>query len=219
MTGSRRWPATAWRELLELALPALDEAGTRCRWTLGGGTALSLRLNHRISYDIDLFFEDAACLAALSPNRNRAARAISDRWQEPGHYLKIERDEGAIDFIVAARQSDAPSWSLEFEGRKVPVEDPVEILAKKLRYRGSRLAARDLFDIAAVHRADPSALQRAAAAVPDAVRRAVDRIERMADRYRETIRGEVNPTQSGAELLDVDPLDVARMLVDRATIS
>ena len=40
MTGSQRWPATAWRRLLELVLPALDELGSNARWTLGGGTGL-----------------------------------------------------------------------------------------------------------------------------------------------------------------------------------
>ena len=41
LTGSRRWPATAWRRLLELALPALDELGPGAKWTLGGGAALA----------------------------------------------------------------------------------------------------------------------------------------------------------------------------------
>ena len=51
-----------WRDLLDLALPALDHVygqgwgGTsRPGWTLGGGTALAIRIDHRISYDIDLF--------------------------------------------------------------------------------------------------------------------------------------------------------------------
>jgi len=74
LTGSRRWPATAWRTLLELALPALDAVGAGGNWTLGGGTALALRLNHRISYDIDIFLADANHLRALSPNRNKATR-------------------------------------------------------------------------------------------------------------------------------------------------
>ena len=106
LTGSRKWPATAWRTLLELALPALDEVGADVRWTLGGGTGLALKLEHRISYDIDIFFEDASHLRALSPNRNKASRAISDRWQDPGHYLRLEREEGVIDFIEAVNGED-----------------------------------------------------------------------------------------------------------------
>lgn len=144
MTGSQKWPATAWRTLLELALLAIDELGPKAQWTLGGGTALALKLHHRISYDIDTFFNDAAYLHALSPNRNRGARAITDTWQEPGHYLKLERPEGEIHFIVAARLTKLDSWLLLFHGRQIRVEQPAEILAKKLKYRGSRLASRHL---------------------------------------------------------------------------
>ncbi len=212
MTGSRKWPATAWRTLLELALPALDAVGPDVRWTLGSGTALALKLDHRISYDIDIFLEDASHLRALSPNRNKAARAISDRWQEPGNYLRLEREEGVIDFIVAARLTNLTPWLYRFKGRDIPVEEPAEILAKKLQYRGSRIIPRDIFDILAVHRFDPAIVKTAIKAVPDGARRAVDRIRRIEKRYRETIRDEVNPTASGAELLEVDPIEAVEIL-------
>ena len=212
MTGSRKWPATAWRTLLELALPALDQLGADVRWTLGGGTGLALKLNHRVSYDMDIFLEDAGHLRALSPTRNVASRAISDRWQEPGHYLRLEREEGVIDFIVAARQTDLMPWHYSFKGRDIPVEEPAEILAKKLKYRGSRIIPRDIFDILALHRFDPEILMTAVEAAPDGARRAADRIRRIENRYRETIGDDVNPTASGAELLEVNPIEAAEIL-------
>ena len=215
MTGSRKWPATAWRTLLELALPALDELGADVKWTLGGGTGLALKLEHRISYDIDIFLEDAGHLRALSPSRNRASRAISDRWQDPGHYLRLEREEGVIDFIVAGRVTDLAPWLYSFKGRDIPVEEPAEILAKKLRYRGSRIIPRDIFDILAVQRLDPAIVKMAVAAAPDGARRAADRIRRIENRYRQTISDEVNPTASGAELLEVDPIEAADTLSER----
>ncbi len=212
MTGSQRWPATARRTLLELALPALDEIGSNVKWTLGGGTALALKIHHRISYDIDIFVEDAGHLRALSPSRNKASRAITDRWQEPGHYLKLEREEGGIDFIVAARQTELTPWLYRFKNREVPVEEPAEILAKKLKYRGSRIIPRDIFDILSVHRFDPAIVRTAVAAAPDGARHAVDRIRRIERRYRETIEDEVNPTSSGMEILEIDPLEAAEIL-------
>ncbi len=212
MTGSRKWPATAWRTLLELAIPALDEVGADIKWTLGGGTGLALKLDHRISYDIDIFLENASHLRALSPNRNTAARAISNRWQEPGHYLRLEREEGVVDFIIAARQTDLTPWIYSFKGRDVPIEEPAEILAKKLKYRGSRIIPRDIFDILAAHRLDSAITKAAVAAAPDGARRAADRIERIAKRYRETISEEVNPTATGAALLEVDPMEAAEIL-------
>ena len=212
MTGSRKWPATAWRTLLELALPALDEIGSDVKWSLGGGTALALKIHHRISYDIDIFVEDAGHLRALSPNRNKASCAITDRWQEPGHYLKLECEEGAIDFIVASRLTDLTPWLYKFKNREIPVEEPAEILAKKLKYRGSRIIPRDIFDILAVHRSDPAIVKTALIAAPDGARRAVDRIRRIEKRYRETIKDEVNPTASGVEILEIDPLQAAEIL-------
>ena len=212
MTGSKRWPATAWRALLELALPALDEIGPNVKWTLGGGTALALKIHHRISYDIDIFLEDAGQLQALSPNRNKASRAITNRWREPGHYLKLECEEGAIDFIVAARLIDHIPWLYKFKTREIPVEEPAEILAKKLRYRGSQIIPRDIFDILAVHHFDPEIVKTALAATPDGARHAADRIRRIEKRYRETIKDEVNPTASGMEILEIDPLMAAEIL-------
>ena len=214
MNGSRKWPATAWRTLLELALPALDEVGADVKWTLGGGTGLALKLEHRISYDIDIFLEDAGLLRALSPRHNRASRTISDRWQDPGHYLRLEREEGVIDFMIAARVTDLAPWHYSFKERDIPVEEPAEILAKKLKYRGSQIIPRDIFDILAVQRIDPAIVKSAVVAAPDGARRAADRIRRITKRYRETISKEVNPTAGGAELLEIDPMEAADILCE-----
>ena len=212
MSGLPKWPATAWRRLLELALTALDEAGEEHQWRLGGGTALALKLGHRISYDIDIFLTDGELLRALSPNRNKAAAAIAESWQEPGNYIKLEREEGAIDFVLAARLTDLSPWFFDFKGRSIPAEPPAEILAKKLKYRGSRLLPRDVFDILAAQAADPAILSAAVSATPEGARRAADRIRRIKRRYRETIRNEVNPTSAGLHLLEQDPLRAAELL-------
>lgn len=212
MSGSKRWRVTAWRELLESALDALDEVGPRVKWTFGGGSALALKAGHRTSYDVDIFLEDAGALRALSPNRNRAARSITDHWQEPGNYIKLQCVHGEIDFILGGRLTDLVPWLYPFKGRDVPVEEPAEILAKKLKYRGSRLLPRDVFDLLAIQRYDPACIATAVQASPNGARRAADRIARIAGRYRETIRDEVNPTATGVELLEVDPLEAAKLL-------
>ena len=67
-------------------------------------------------------------------------------------------------------------------------------------------------NILAVHRFDPAIVKTAVTAVPDGARRAQDRIRRIEKRYRETIGDEVNPTASGAELLEVDPIKAAEIL-------
>ena len=70
--GSKKWRTSQWKRLLELVLPALDELPNELTWSLGGGTALSISLNHRISYDIDIFFQDASALKFLWKRRPRS---------------------------------------------------------------------------------------------------------------------------------------------------
>lgn len=121
--GSKKWRPSKWKRLLELVLPALDELPAELTWSLGGGTALSISLNHRISYDIDIFFQDTSALKFLSPNKNMKIRALSDDWQQTGNYLKIERPEGDIDFLIARTFSASPHFRHNFKGKEIFVEN------------------------------------------------------------------------------------------------
>jgi hypothetical protein len=69
-------------------------------WSLGGGTALALHLNHRISFDVDIFLDHPGALKELM--KNPKTKRLSDDREFPGNYLKIIRPEGEIDFILAA---------------------------------------------------------------------------------------------------------------------
>ncbi len=186
---------------MELVLPALDDLPKGLSWTLGGGTGLAISLNHRISYDIDLFFPDFASLKFMYPNKNRKIRALSDDWQQPGNYLKIIRPEGNIDCLVTRSFVANPSFSYDFNGRYIPVETPAEIIAKKIHYRGSQFTLRDLFDIAATSKLDPAALSSAALEIRDALPRALDRAKLLRKRYDQTIHNAVIPTESGKRFM------------------
>ncbi|MGO9740748.1 MAG: nucleotidyl transferase AbiEii/AbiGii toxin family protein [Roseiarcus sp.] len=80
---------------MDKALPALDhvfgqdDPVDRGRhtplWTLGGGTAIALRIAHRLSDDVDIFVPSRP-LKLFIPANNPAAKAISARYQWPGHY-------------------------------------------------------------------------------------------------------------------------------------
>ena len=60
MPSSQR--QSQWLHLLDLAIVAIDTLEGKYAWSLGGGTALALRIDHRVSFDIDLFFPDATAL-------------------------------------------------------------------------------------------------------------------------------------------------------------
>ncbi|MBE9558799.1 MAG: nucleotidyl transferase AbiEii/AbiGii toxin family protein [Proteobacteria bacterium] len=204
---------TEWSRLLTLALEALDTLPPATHWTWGGGTALAFRLDHRISFDIDIFLTDAEAMRLLSPQRNPTMRAITDKWQEPGHYLKLQRDEGEIDFIVSALRTEPGYRAWTFDGRDLPLETAAEVLAKKLHWRGSRELARDVFDMAAAWRLDPGSLAEAIAASPEGARRAADEITRRYKRIARELPNAVNPTAVGEEiLLKIDLLELASVL-------
>lgn len=137
-----------WRILFREALSMLDMAPELDgHWTFGGGTVLSLTLSHRESHDIDIFVDDPQLLGYLSPKFS----GEKGRYDETSNYIKIYRPEGEIDFILAPRLlPDIPLRHPTFEGRPVPCEHPLEIVAKKLHYRGDSFTVRDWFDLAVV---------------------------------------------------------------------
>lgn len=200
--GSKKWRPSKWKRLLELVLPALNELPKELTWSFGGGTGLSISLNHRISYDIDIFFQDASTLKLLSPNRNRIIRELSDDWQQPGHYLKILRPEGDIDFLIARTFAANPFFLYDFKGSEIFVETPAEIIAKKIYYRGSQFSVRDIYDIAAVSELEPEALSSVASEISDALPRTLDRIKLLQKRYDQTIHDAVFSTELGEKFLE-----------------
>ena len=172
---------SSWAALLALALPALDHAmpgeaeavgrGGKPRWTLGGGTALALRIGHRTSDDIDVFLSGVR-LAEMTPTRNPLARNIGDTFQWPGHDLKFERPEGEIDFLGSALQT-TPGCDLQFfNGRQISLETIDEVMVEKLRYRAANFTARDAFDLACVLRARPEVASTLATEASDTLSRA-----------------------------------------------
>lgn len=95
----------------------------------------------------------------------------------PGSFVKLQFEEGEIDFVAAPNLTDAAWERWEIQGRPVRVETAAEVIAKKMYRRGDRATARDLFDLAMVVEREPDAL---AAAAPFLVRHR--------DRFLEQIR-------------------------------
>jgi hypothetical protein len=159
--GSKKCTTSRWVELMNLALPVLSDLPPEMRWSLGGGTALALHLSHRVSFDVDIFFEHPVALKELM--RNPKTKQLSNDREFPGNYLKIIRPEGEIDFILASNVTDEFCQTYEFEGRQIKIETPMEIIAKKIKYRGSKFTFRDTYDLAAAIGNAPDILERLAA--------------------------------------------------------
>ena len=178
--GYRKWPTSQWERLLGLALPVLSDFET-C-WTLGGGTGLFLSLNHRVSYDIDIFLEDPRALKRIAGDPR--TKRISDDWQFPGNYLKLIRPEGEIDFILASNITEDCFSVYNFKGAQINVETPAEIIAKKIRYRGSSFAIRDIFDFARAIDHDPHLMEKLRPVIsPKDFQRTLDRVTLLKDNF------------------------------------
>jgi len=161
---ARALPGGAWQALFPRALILIDEIRRyggidNPFWTLGGGTVLMFRYGHRVSKDIDIFVPDPQFLGYVTPRlSDTAASLTADYTEMQGSFVKLQFEEGEIDFVAAPNLlSDAwESWDIG--GRAVKVETAAEIIAKKMYHRGDRVTARDLFDLALVIDREPQQL-------------------------------------------------------------
>lgn len=161
----RRLPSGPWKGLLGHALRLVDEIAKHGDpnpfWTLGGGTVLMLRYQHRRSKDIDIFVPDPQYLGHVSPRLSDVAESIARDYVEAAGYVKLIRAEGEIDFVAAENLTSNPFDTWTLLRRCVRVETSAEIIAKKLWHRGDRLSARDLFDLSLIIEHEPEALRAA----------------------------------------------------------
>jgi len=160
-------PSGPWEKLFPRALALIDEISRHGGiadpfWTFGGGTVLMFRYHHRLSKDIDIFVPDPQYLGFVTPRlSDTAADLTQDYTEQPGAFVKLQFEEGEIDF-VAAPNLLADAWETwDIGGRSVKVETAAEIIAKKMYHRGDRVTARDLLDFALVIEREPQQLLKA----------------------------------------------------------
>jgi len=160
-----------WETLFQRALVLIDSVGkagiTLSDWTFGDGTVLMRRYRHRFSKDIDIFIPGPQYLNYLSPHLNDTAEAMTGDYTLQAEYLKLQFPEGEIDFVVSEPLTQDPVITEKIFGREVKVEKSVEIVAKKVWYRGDRFRARDIFDLALVAEKEPDALKSIAPILRD----------------------------------------------------
>ena len=154
-------PSGAWESLFPRALALIDEISkyggiANPFWTLGGGTVLMFRYRHRLSKDIDIFVPDPQYLGFVTPRlSDTAADMTEDYTEQPGMFVKLQFEEGEVDFVSAPNLLDDAWDTWDIGGRAVKVETAAEIIAKKMYHRGDRVTARDLFDLALVIEREP----------------------------------------------------------------
>lgn len=162
-------PSGPWEVLFERALRLVDDIQRHGGladpfWTFGRGTVLMFTYGHRLSKDIDIFVPDPQYLGYVTPRLSDTAASLTEEYTEmPGSFVKLQFEEGEIDFVAAPNLTDGAWERWEIQGRPVRVETAAEVIAKKMYHRGDRATARDLFDLSMVVEREPEAL---AAATP-----------------------------------------------------
>jgi|JFJP01.1.fsa_nt_gi hypothetical protein len=142
-----------WQTLFHRAIAILDSAcaaGMPDDWSFGGGTVLMLDYHHRFSKDVDIFVPDPQYLGFLTPRLNDRAEVGTHGYDEQSNALKIYYAEGEVDFVAAGPVSASSYAMRDILGRRIRVETPLEIVAKKIKFRAADFKARDLFDLAMV---------------------------------------------------------------------
>ncbi len=148
------FPPGPWQTLLLQAYQLLDAVAaqgvTLPRWSLGGGTVLMFHYAHRRSKDIDIFVPDPQFLGYLNPRLGGPAENLTNDYTDAATFVKLLLSLGEIDFVAAPPLTQTPFELHAVLGRHILLESPVEIVAKKLWFRGDRATPRDLLDLAQV---------------------------------------------------------------------
>ncbi|SDV50808.1 nucleotidyl transferase AbiEii/AbiGii toxin family protein [Chitinasiproducens palmae] len=157
-------PSGPWEKLFPRALALIDEISRYGGiadpfWTLGGGTVLMFRYRHRLSKDIDIIVPDLQYLGFVSPRLSDTAADLTQNYTEqPGAFVRLQFEEGEVDFVASPNLLDDAWDTWDIGGRAVKVEKAAEIIAKKMYHRGDRVTARDLFDLPLVIESEPQQL-------------------------------------------------------------
>ena len=155
-------------KIMERVAPALLQLCPRENLTLGGGTALAARWNHRRSTDIDLFmaYEDFQKISDSLATALTGSSGILT-WEDGQGWCRVSCAEG--EFAIATSQSvlkptskARPTDVSAVWGVRLEAVD--EILAKKLRlriYGNGEFLSRDCYDLVTSAEIDPDSLTRA----------------------------------------------------------
>jgi hypothetical protein len=195
-----------WLELLDPALEMFAEL-ERTRgpvdFTLGGGTMLMRRYRHRKSHDLDIFVQDVSIIRALSPHVNALTGSLFPDYEEEAAAIKFTLGVADIDVIAAPRLTRPAYRTRKIAGHMLRIEEPREILAKKLLYRGRRLTLRDLFDVGVVAGQDPEQLSGMAGLLgPKGLDNIEHRLREIGDSYEREIAARIEPLPAGVPFLE-----------------
>lgn len=110
---------------------------------LAGGTAIMLKYNHRVSYDLDFFYSKLFSFRQMESKINKSFRNVSDvEYHEDN--LDIFIDQTKVSFVFFPFTNVEPIE--EFKGIRIASDS--DLLLNKLYVGSRRIDAKDPFDAA-----------------------------------------------------------------------
>ena len=123
-------------------------------WSFGGGTALSaVYYNHRMSYDIDIFFKDYSAIQKIISVqkeicKNLGIDELATDASPTGITFYLEGGSLKLDFVYSPALTSNPyNYKTVFGFKEIKTQTPLEIIAKKLKFR-EKATIRDFVDYA-----------------------------------------------------------------------
>ncbi|WP_234684195.1 nucleotidyl transferase AbiEii/AbiGii toxin family protein [Bradyrhizobium monzae] len=174
-----------WAQLFRIACAMIRQVNAEQEiidhWSFGGGTAMMLQIDHRISHDVDIFLADPQVLPFLDPQKHDFHFEVgpADYKGDGARLPKLGFEFGEIDFIVAQSLTSSPTTQSTVEGEMVLLETIPEIIAKKIYHRGDSIVPRDIFDIAAAGEKHAEAIIRELASYRNSVTSTLAAIDRL----------------------------------------
>lgn len=205
-----------------MAIDLIDQVNRDYRiidhWTLGGGTAMMLQIDHRQSHDVDIFLDDRQLLPYLDLAKQDFTLAItpSGYHSDGAGFQKIVFDGiGEIDFIVGSSLTDGSAFKRGVKGRVVLIETVPEIVCKKVFHRGAQIRPRDIFDIAAACRTQQVEVVAALSQFKSKVGRTIASIHSSDRGYIDAVMSDLQ-IKPGYESLKADAVDIALEALNEA---
>ena len=132
--------------------------------------------------------------------------------------IKYGFEEGELDLIAGNLFPTRHGTSAEIEGREAEVASTAQIVATKIRARGRRAPARDLFDIAVAEREDPAGCEAGVNAIPaQELLRDIEAIwRRSGEALAEEAKTMIEPSPRYDDIT-ADPATAACATIDRLT--
>ena len=172
MTSLPKGPRELWATVRPELRNALKDVLSRGEtWSIGGGTILAARWNHRVSDDIDLKITPVAGESRLAEQRlghfnNRMTALGATEIHHGPNQVVVEFGNSRLDIYEGSPGLKGSERVEAVEGELEVVLSSAQILHGKIRGRGLESPTRDLYDIGVAGKLDREALETTVNALP-----------------------------------------------------